>query len=118
MRIPVRFKLSSSGTSFDPTLEGEYEVTILGKWWEGPSWVILPGLGGFTRKEIVLSVADKDGGTHVDMDRNQRLKRLFANESFQIGAGKASPLDLCRYLTASAGVQLMECLDRNFPVAK
>jgi hypothetical protein len=117
MSVPIRVQLSERGVFLNPTLEPEhYEPSILGKWWTRPS-LILPGLGGISRKEIIVGLADKEGGAHVDVNLPQRYRQLIESQQFQIGWNKegVAPLNLARYMTAQAALQLLDCLSRNFP---
>jgi hypothetical protein len=100
----------------NPDLDIEdYAPSILGKWWARP-WLILPGLGGFARRELVLGLANKEGGAHVDTDISGRYQKLLQSKSLQIGWGgnTTSPLNLSRYMAGQAAVELLDCLDKNF----
>lgn len=117
MSVPIGVKISADGVFLNPELAiDQLTPSILGKWW-GRLSLILPGLGGFSRKEIVLGLADKEGGTHVDLDMTERYKKLLECKSFQIGWNNdgVTPLNLSRFMTGQAGLELLNCLDRNFP---
>jgi len=119
MSVPISVQISDKGVFFNSGLDREaYVPSILGKWWTRPC-LILPGLGGFSRKEIVLGLADKEGGAHVDVNISQRYRQLIESKQLQIGwnADGVAPLNLSRYMTAQAAVELLDCLDRNFPRA-
>jgi len=118
MSVPIGVKISADGVFLNPELAvDQLAPSILGKWW-GRVSLILPGLGGFSRKEIVLGLADKEGGAHVDLDMTERYKKLLECKSFQIGWNQdgVTPLNLSRFMTGQAGLELLNCLDRNFPV--
>lgn len=118
MSVPIGVKISSDGVFLNPELvAGQLVPSILGKWW-GRLSLILPGLGGFSRKEIVLGLADKEGGAHVDLDMTERYKKLLECKSFQIGWNKdgVTPLNLSRFMTGQAGLELLKFLDHNFAV--
>jgi hypothetical protein len=117
MSVPISVKVSGKGVFLNPDLDRQsYSPSILGKWWTRYS-LILPGLGGFSRKEIVLGLADKEGGAHVDVDLPDRYRQLMASQQLQIGWNKesVSPLNLSRFMTAQAALELLDCLTRNFP---
>lgn len=117
MSIPISVKISDTGVSFNSDLDLQsYEPSFLGKWWSR-SALILPGVGGYSRREIVLGLADKEGGAHVDTNLPERYRQLLASNQFQIGWGKdgISPLNLSRFMTAQAAVELLDCLNRAFP---
>ncbi len=115
MFVPIATTISDKGVFFNAerTTEGMTSV-ILGAWWSRPS-LILPGIGGLTRKEIVLGLANKEGGAHVDVDLSRRYAQLLASKQLQIGNGKeTTPLNLSRFMVAQAAVELLNCLDTNF----
>jgi hypothetical protein len=117
MSVPVSLKISADGVFLNPTLAiDRYAPSILGKWWVREC-LIVPGLGGFSRKELVLGLANKEGGAHVDTDMPRTSQKLLESKSFQIGWSKeaTSPLNLSRYMTGQAGIELLDCLDKNFP---
>jgi hypothetical protein len=116
MSVPISVKISEKGVFLNPDLDLEaYAPSILGKWWMRPC-LILPGLGGFSRKEIALGLADKEGGAHVDVNVSPRYQQLMASKQFQIGWEKegVTPLNLSRFMTAQAAIELLDCLNKNF----
>ncbi len=117
MSVPISVKMNAEGVFLNPDLDVEaYQASILGKWW-GRHSLILPGLGGFSRKEIVRGLADKEGGAHVDTDINPKYQQLLDSKSLQLGWNQeaVSPLNLSRFMAGQAGVELLDCLDKNFP---
>ena len=116
MSVPIGVRICPDGVFLNPELVmGQLVPSILGKWW-GRMSLILPGLGGFSRKEIVFGLADKEGGAHVDLNMTERYKKLLECKSFQIGWNKegVTPLNLSRFMTGQAGLELLKFLDRNF----
>jgi|SRR5580704_7675158 hypothetical protein len=117
MSVPISVQISDRGVLLNTNLGvDDYEPSILGKWWTRPC-LILPGLGGLSRKEIVLGITDKEGGAHVDVNLSPRYRQLMDSKQLQIGWGKGevTPLNLSRYMTAQAAVELLHCLNKNFP---
>ena len=116
MEVPVGFQIKSEGTFLSADLPAEaYTPYPLGHWWHRAA-LILPGLGGFSRKEVVLGLADKEGGAHVDPNISQRYEELMKNKSLQVGIeNQVSPLNLSRLMAGQAGIELLHCLDKNFP---
>jgi hypothetical protein len=110
MSVPISIKITGDGVFLNPELDMEaYEPSILGMWWTRPC-LILPGLGGFSRKEIVLGMADKEGGAHVDTDIPTKYQQLLSSKSFQVGnAGEVSPLNLSRFMVGQAAIELGAC---------
>jgi hypothetical protein len=118
MSVPISVKITDKGVFLNPDLDIEvYAPSILGRWWTRPC-LILPGLGGFSRKELVLGLANKEGGAHVDTDIPARYQQLLDSKALQIGWSKdgTSPLNLSRFMTGQAGIELLDCLDKNFPI--
>lgn len=118
MFVPVSIKVRADGVFLNPELEsGSRTASILGKWWNRPS-LVLPGLGGISRKEVVLGLANKEGGAHVDSDMTKRYQQLLSCQSFQVGWNKESvtPLNLSRFMAGQAGVELLQCIDSSFPL--
>lgn len=117
MVVPVSFQITDGQLFLNPDLSVQSRApSILGKWWERPS-LVLPGSGGFSRKEIVLGLSNKEGGAHVDANITTKYRQLLASEQLKIGVngGAVTPLNLSRYMTAQSAVELLDCLTRNFP---
>jgi hypothetical protein len=72
-----------------------------------------------SRKEVGLGLADKEGGAHVDVNLSPRYRPLLASQQLQVGWNEqaVSPLNLSRYMTAQAAVELLDCLNKSFPTA-
>jgi hypothetical protein len=117
LSVPIGITVSEKGVFLKKELDVKaYIQSIVGKWWVRPS-LILPGLGGLSRKEIVLGLANKEGGAHVDTDITKKYQLLLECKSFQVGWSKetVSPLNLSRFMAGQAGIELLDCLDKNFP---
>jgi hypothetical protein len=88
LEVPVGFQIKPEGTFLSPDRPAEaYAPSSLGKWWHRPA-LILPGLGGFSRREIVLGLANKEGGVHLDPNISQRYQQLIENKSLRVGYGQ------------------------------
>ena len=72
-----------------PMLQSDFE-----KWWNGI--VLTDGQGHqFTRKEMVLTLANQDGGAHVDPFLDEKYANLTRNSSFgwsDISGSETKPL--------------------------
>jgi hypothetical protein len=113
MVVPIGFKLSNEGVHLSGEL-GSKTPTILGKWWTRPA-LVLQGLGGISRREVILGLTNKEGGAHVDTDMPLRYRQLLECKSFQVGVGKdVSPLNISRFMAGQCGVEMLDCLERNF----
>jgi hypothetical protein len=70
----------------------------------------------YKRKQVVLVLADKEGGAHVDEHQDPDYLRLLTDLplSFTVSGFQVKTPDLARFLTAQSGVEMLECLKRNF----
>jgi hypothetical protein len=116
LSVPIGLKLSQEGVLLNPVLAPEnLAPSIIGKWWERPC-LILPGLGGFSRKQVVLGLVNKEGGAHVDFEISQRYQQLMDNKSLRVGWNEEpTPVKVSRMMAGQAGVEMLDCLNRNFP---
>ncbi len=95
-----------------------YSLNSIGAWWNRAALSFRSNGGQmtYTRKKVILTLANKEGGAHVDPDEDPDYVRLLTDEpltfSFQ-GVPIETP-DLARFLTAQSGVEMLECLKRNF----
>lgn len=97
----------------------EYAPSILGRWWTN-TCMILPGIGAVDPRELVMGLSNKAGGAHVDEDIPEKYKKLMASQFLKI---KINDIDLgvvnvSRLVTGRAGVELLDCLEKNFPRAQ
>ncbi|MBZ5562945.1 MAG: hypothetical protein LAP13_11075 [Acidobacteriia bacterium] len=79
-----RFAMGPDGTKYFPKLGGgmfRCELPVE-DWWAQTVFVLDPETW-VSRKEVVLSAADKDGGAHVDASLNPQYERLI--ESGDLG---------------------------------
>lgn len=70
----------------------------------------------YRRKQVILILANKEGGAHVDENEDQDYKRLMTDPPLTfVGPGvQLDTPDLARFLTAQSGVEILDCLKRNF----
>ena len=70
----------------------------------------------YTRKKIVLILANKEGGTHVDPDEDSDYVRLLTDQplGFTLGGIRIETPDMARFLAAQSGVEMLDCLKRSF----
>jgi len=117
-RIPISLQINAQGTSLSSEISEETRVRYpLGHWWERPDVLVLPNVGGFTRKEVIMGLANKEGGAHVDPDISKKYQRLTECKSVQVGNSKDSltPLKLSRLLAGQSGLELLWYLEKHFP---
>ena len=70
----------------------------------------------YRRKQVVLILANKEGGAHTDPNEDPDYERLLIDLPLSFadyGVPVETP-DLARFLTAQSGAQMLECLKRNF----
>jgi hypothetical protein len=70
-----------------------------------------------TRKEVVLGVANKEGA-HVDDEMSENYRRVLDSKplKFSIGDVELEPINVTRFTVGQSGIELLELLDRTFPV--
>jgi hypothetical protein len=95
-----------------------YMDSKIGVWWSQTPCMVLPGVGAVTRKEVVLGLSNKEGGAHVDDDISEKYKNLLESKFFcaQVNGVEIVPLNQSRLTAGRIGVELLESLNRNFPV--
>jgi len=96
-----------------------YSLSSVGAWW-GRTVFTFPSRVGpqviYTRKRVVLILANREGGAHVDPDEDPDYVRLLTDQplAFACNGVQIETPDLARFLTAQSGVEMLECLKRNF----
>jgi hypothetical protein len=118
---PISAKISAPAGTVALITELEspaYVQSKLGTWWDGNPCMVLPGLGPFFRRELILGLANKEGGTHVDADIPKRYQMVMESQlvHFKINEIDLGALNVSRLVAGKAGVELLSCLDKNFPL--
>jgi hypothetical protein len=117
LQQPVQ--ISSDGKSKfirDDFTNPDYELVPLERWWTEDYLVI--GAIGSSKRQVVLDLADKDGGAHVDP--KVPFRHAAASEPpliFGLNEHAVRP-NLARSTVAQAGNELLNYLERYFPVVK
>lgn len=94
------------------------QVVGLGDWWN-QELLVFTDAGQkvvFTRKRLILTLANKEGGAHVDTELPCAYEK-FVTESplkFVVNGVATDTVHLARYAAVQAGAQMCECLERNF----
>ncbi len=118
-----RFAVSARiGPTIAPAVDlgsSHYVVTTVGTWWNAEVFTFQTKLGRqlvYTRKDVILILANKEGGAHVDEYEDPDYTRLLTDLplSFDLCGLPIETPDLVRYLTAQSGVEMLESLKRNF----
>ncbi len=113
------FQISGDGKSKfirDDFTNPDYELVPLERWWTEDYLVI--GAVGSSKKQVVLDLANKDGGAHVDAE--VPFRHVAASEPpLILGLNEhAVRPNLARSTVAQAGNELVDYLERHFPVVK
>jgi len=96
-----------------------YALSNVGAWWSRTVFTFQSRLGtqlDYRRKRVTLILANKEGGAHVDENEDPDYARLLTDLplSFNVSGFQIETPDLARFLTAQSGVEMLECLKRNF----
>src|ERR1700688_3481916 len=89
-----------------------YPLCSIGAWWDTTVFTFRSQLGRqliYTRKKVVLTLANKEGGAHVDPDEDPDYVRLLTDIplSFSDYGLPVETPDLARFLTAQSGVEML-----------
>jgi hypothetical protein len=96
-----------------------HTLSSLGGWWNRTVFTFQSRIGTqliYRRKQVVLILSNKEGGAHVDQNEDADYARLLTDLplSFADYGLQVETPDLARFLTAQSGVEMLECLKRNF----
>lgn len=100
-----------------PTLDiAGCEVRTLGHWWTSAG-LIVPGAPALSRKDIIVGIANKEAA-HVDDDMPPAYRIMLESKSIRIKINDRDfeAINITRYVCGTAGVELLDCLERNFTV--
>src|ERR1700728_122201 len=96
------------------------QLGILGSWWIHPC-LIFPDEQGhpfvYKRKELILTLADKEGGAHVNATLPSEYERLVTVAPLKVVTQgiETDSVNLARYVCVQSAAHIIECLERNFP---
>ena len=121
MRFVVSLRLGP-GPSVSPAVDLEsshYSVATLGSWWKRPVFEFATKIGRhaiYRRHELILMLANREGGAHVDPFEDPNYIRLTTDTplKFEFEGKPVKYPDLARFLTAQSGLEMLQCLKRNF----
>jgi hypothetical protein len=116
MHIAASLMIEGGKLSLNPTIDiGGCEQKSLGSWWTDLGLVV-PGGTPLSRKDIILGIANKESA-HVDddMPRNYRIMLQSKSLRIKINDTEFEPVNITKYVCGTAGVELLDCLERNFP---
>jgi len=113
--IPVNMTMSNSGTSFT-RYRGDRDPKLrvpLNEWWFGVCWD--SGTNKVSNKDIIMALANKEGGAHVDDDLTRKYKVAKNQGQLSINGKPVSDLVRLGSLVGIAGDELLEYLRDNYP---
>jgi hypothetical protein len=95
----------------------DYDLVPLDKWWSSPYQVV--GTTWQSKQKIVLDVANKAGGAHVD-DKVPLRHAQLVEPPFMFGlAGQTlTRPNLAYAITAQAGCEMQDYLERHFAMKR
>jgi hypothetical protein len=114
--IPAGIQMSGDGTSKfikDDFSSPQHELVTLERWWT-EEYLIIGNIRS-SKKDVVLDVANKDGGAHVDPS-GVPVRHAAASEppfAFGVNNNFTRP-NLARVTVAQAGNELLDYLQRHF----
>jgi hypothetical protein len=116
MHIAASLMIAGGKLSLSPTINFEScEQKTLGRWWTDLGLVV-PGGTPLSRKDIILGIANKEGA-HVDDNMPRKYRIMLQSKSLRIKINDTEyePVDITKYVCGTAGVELLDCLERNLP---
>ena len=110
------------GSTMAPAVDlgsSHYSLSSLGVWWNRTVFTFPSQFGTqlvYRRKQVILILANKEGGAHIDENEDPDYRRLMTDSplSFAVSGVRLETPDLARFLTAQSGVEMLDCLKRNF----
>jgi hypothetical protein len=114
--IPAGIQMSGDGTAKfikDDLGSGQHELVMLDRWWTEEYLII--GTVRSSKKDVVLDVANKDGGAHVDPSGVPARHAAASEPPFRFGVNEnfVQP-NLARVTVAQAGNELLDYMERHF----
>lgn len=95
------------------------QLVSLDNWW---SQIILMFMDAgqrvvFTRKQFILTLANKEGRSHVDTTLPANYEKFVVESplKFMVNGIQTDAIHLARYTAVRAAAQLCECLETQFP---
>jgi hypothetical protein len=117
--IPVNMTLATTGikrtsfTRYKGTNDPASRV-CLKNWWFDTCWDN-GDANKISNKDMVLALANKEGGAHVDGDMSAKYKAAKEQGRIIIGGRPVNDVVRLGSLVGIAGDELLECLQNNFP---
>lgn len=120
MALPFALRLTEGKRviAIRPELEAiNLELRTLGMWWTRKC-LIMPGCTPLSRREVVLGIAHQEAA-HVDDDMPKAYKDVLESKGLAVrfGENDIEVVNVTRLVCGTAGVQLLDCLSREFPAS-
>ena len=101
-------------------LNPHLQLVPLKQWWTRPVLVFPDGNGqrvSFSRKKLLLVLANQEGGAHVDPDVPPAYEKFVVDGAvpFIVNGVMTDSVHLARFAAVESSVRMIECLERNFP---
>jgi hypothetical protein len=95
----------------------------LEQWWTRPVLVFTDQNGqqvSFNRKGLLLTLANKEGGAHVDTTVPSAYEKYVIDSAvpFMVNGIMTDSVHLAQFASVESSVRMIECLERNFPWLK
>jgi hypothetical protein len=119
----AQFRVHSKTGDFRPYGElgaPSYFETTLGEWWQAETAVIHEEAihAVFTRRQLVLTLANKEGGAHVDISGlSADYEALISDSKIKVvvnGIAFSAP-NIARTIVGKSGLEMLWCLEKQFP---
>jgi hypothetical protein len=112
--LPWKLTIELGQFRFTRYKEGPHSQAkaLLSKWWTDPCWD--SGSNIVSNKDLIITMANKEGGAHVDGDISAKYRIARAQGAIAIGGNQVSDIAKIGSLVAYAGGELLEYLDENF----
>lgn len=111
--VPINMAMTVGSTRFI-RYRGEGTPRVkLSNWWTDPCWD--SGNNKVSNKDIILALANKEGGAHVGDDFSDRYKAAKGQGKLAIGGKPVSDVVRLGSLVGIAGDELLEYLRENYP---
>lgn len=117
LKIAANIMINAGKIALSPTVDiGACQVQTIGHWWANAG-LIVPGGSALSRKDIVLGISNKEGA-HVDDDMPPAYRIMLESKSIRIKVNDSDveAINITRYVCGTAGVELLNCLERNFTI--
>jgi hypothetical protein len=112
--VPMKLMLECGKVQFSryPAGSNPNAKAYLKNWWIDTLWH--SGTNAISNKQLVLAMANKEGGAHVDADFSAIYKKAKGQGVLQVGGFAVSDIARLGSLVAFAGGELLEHLDQHY----